>query len=165
MEIIATPLRSPESEAGRWNHREKPTDKNPQQTCCLMKKRPAAVLASVLLSFLVASAGPSPPSSKSPSPSPPLLPTFPDLAAAGPAFVVTRGDPVSPAGEILCDLHRLYASEGAAKMVPTFHAREWAREAHLLTHPEKPQDVTLRFWKRTLPTARGTLAQGQEVEP
>lgn len=78
-----------------------------------------------------------------------------DARLAGPAFVVLEGSPDSPAMAILQQAHDLYQKEGA-RMEAAYRAREKAeaeQRAHFLSHPPKPRDVTIRFWKRNPPAA------------
>ncbi len=80
----------------------------------------------------------------------PEIPTIPDLAASGPAFLVIEGNKDSSAMDTLEQLHELYRKEGV-KMAAASVAREKARaerKAFLLANPPKPEDVTIRFWKR-----------------
>lgn len=86
----------------------------------------------------------------------PEIPLMPDLADGGPAFVVVEGDARSPAMDTLEQIHDLYRKEGA-RMEEAHHARVMAREerkAYLLANPPKPDDVTVRFWKRSRPVVK-----------
>jgi hypothetical protein len=86
----------------------------------------------------------------------PEIPEIPDLADGGPSFVVVEGDAESPAMDTLEQIHDLYRKEGP-RMEEAYHARVKAREerrAYLLANPPKPQDVTVRFWKRNRPVAK-----------
>ncbi len=79
------------------------------------------------------------------------IPSVPDLAATGPAFVVNEGQNHRAAMDILEQLHDLYRKEGV-RMSAACEAREAARaarKAELLANPPTPEDVTVRFWKRT----------------
>jgi len=84
----------------------------------------------------------------------PEIPELPDLATAGPAFVVVGGDASDPrALEFIQGLHDLYRVEGQ-RMEAAYHARikaEADRRAYLLAHPPKPKDVTVYFWERDHP--------------
>lgn len=83
-------------------------------------------------------------------------PEMPDLADGGPSFVVVEGDAQSPEMDTLVQIHDLYRKEGA-RMEEAYHAREKARaerKAYLLANPPKPNDVTIRFWKRNRPVAK-----------
>jgi hypothetical protein len=80
----------------------------------------------------------------------PDIPVLPDLAAGGPAFVAVDGYTDSPAMEVLEQLHELFKRSGNT-LKKQYLDREKAREdrrAYLLANPEKPKDVTIRFWKR-----------------
>lgn len=81
----------------------------------------------------------------------PVIPQLPELAASGPAFVITEGDTTDPeAMELIEGMHNLYRVEGA-RMEQAYHARIKAyeeRKAYLLANPPKPKDVTIRFWNR-----------------
>jgi hypothetical protein len=80
----------------------------------------------------------------------PEIPALPDLAVNGPSFVVVEGEKGSEAMNTLSQIHDLYRKEGV-RMEAAFHAREKAyaeRKAFLLANPPKPEDVTIRFWKR-----------------
>jgi hypothetical protein len=82
----------------------------------------------------------------------PNIPSLPDLATGGPAFVVVAGTEGSPAMNILEQLHDLYLTS-ASELEADYQARLQAlaeRKAYLLAHPQKPKDVTIRVWKRTL---------------
>ncbi len=83
----------------------------------------------------------------------PEIPELPDLATAGPEFLVVEGDDDSPAMDVLEQLHDLFHGSGI-KLKDQYFAREQARaerKAYLLANPEKPKDVRIRFWKRTAP--------------
>jgi hypothetical protein len=88
----------------------------------------------------------------------PRPPNLPDLAVAGPAFVVVEGDASDPeAMSLLQGMHDLYRSEGP-RMKAAYHARmkaQAARRAYLLANPPKPEDVTIQFWERATPSAAG----------
>jgi hypothetical protein len=81
-------------------------------------------------------------------------PSLPALAAAGPSFIVTKGD-CPEAVESLKRLHQLYRNEGEtlkqASLART-KALE-AKKAAFLASPPKPADVTVRFWQRPESTA------------
>jgi hypothetical protein len=86
----------------------------------------------------------------------PDIPDMPDYADGGPSFVVVKGDADSPAMDTLEQIHDLYRKEGA-RMEQAYHARVQARaerKAYLLANPPKPEDVTIRFWKRDRPVVR-----------
>ncbi len=81
----------------------------------------------------------------------PIIPKLPDLAEAGPVFALIEGKDSSPAMDTLEQLHDLYRKEGA-RMEQASRNREIARaerKAYLLANQPKPEDVTIRFWKRT----------------
>jgi hypothetical protein len=91
----------------------------------------------------------------------PEIPEMTDLADGGPSFIVVEGDAKSPAMDTLEQIHDLYRKEGA-RMEEAYHAREKAREerkAYLLANPPKPNDVTVRFWKRNRPVAKAASAK------
>ena len=81
-------------------------------------------------------------------------PELPDLATAGPAFVITEGEtPDQEAMVLIQDMHDLYRVEGA-RMAAAYQARviaEEQRKAFFLAHPPKPKDVTVLFWARDHP--------------
>jgi hypothetical protein len=86
----------------------------------------------------------------------PEIPEMPDLADGGPSFIVVEGDAKSPAMDTLEQIHDLYRKEGP-RMEEAYHARVKAREerkAYLLANPPTPEDVTIRVWKRDLPTTK-----------
>ena len=95
----------------------------------------------------------------------PEIPEMPDLADGGPSFIVVEGDAKSPAMDTVEQIHDLYRKEGT-RMEEAYNAREKAREerkAYLLANPPKPQDVTVRFWKRNRPVAKGeSVTEEQE---
>jgi hypothetical protein len=95
----------------------------------------------------------------------PEIPEMPDLADGGPSFVVVEGDAKSPAMDTLEQIHDLYRKEGP-RMEEAYHARVKAREerkAYLLANPPKPNDVTVRFWKRNRPVAKeASVTETQE---
>ncbi|MCH7225674.1 hypothetical protein [Haloferula sp. A504] len=80
----------------------------------------------------------------------PEVPDLPDLAVAGPRYVIVEGGDVEdPACEILAYMHRLYATDGA-RMEAAYIERERVRkerEAYYLANPPKPKDVTINFWR------------------
>jgi len=81
------------------------------------------------------------------------VPSLPDLATAGPSFVIVKGDSAE-ALKSVSRLHQLYRNEGEL-MKQAFLARATeleAAKAALLAEPPKPLDVTVRFWKRPEPT-------------
>ncbi len=81
----------------------------------------------------------------------PEIPELPDLATAGPDFLVVEGDDDSPAMDVLEQLHDLFEGSGE-KLKDQYVARELARakrKAFLLANPPKPKDVTVRVWRRT----------------
>lgn len=89
----------------------------------------------------------------------PTIPELPDLEASGPAYLIAEnaddetGDPGALAS--LERLHVLYAEEGD-RMAAAYAAREEAREtrkAELLANPPEPEDVIIRFWKRSPETS------------
>lgn len=81
----------------------------------------------------------------------PEAPDLPDLASAGPAFIVTEGDTTNKESmELIAGMHDLYRVEGS-RMEEAYHARikaEDERRAYLLANPPKPKDVTIRVWDR-----------------
>lgn len=80
----------------------------------------------------------------------PEIPEIPDLATSGPTFVAIEGYADSPAMDVLEQLHELFKKSGG-NLKEQYLAREKARaerKAYLLANPEKPKDVTIRFWKR-----------------
>ena len=81
---------------------------------------------------------------------PPVIPELPDLAAAGPAFVVIDGPTESSAMSLLEQSHELYRKEGARmeQAWKNAEAETEARRAHFLSNPPHPKDVSLKFWKR-----------------
>ena len=97
----------------------------------------------------------------------PEAPKLPDLAANGPAFVVTEGDAKSEAMDTLEQIHDLYRKEGV-RLADAYVAREKAyaeRKAYLLANPTKPKDVTVRFWERSKPSPAGIQAlEGEEAQ-
>ncbi len=88
----------------------------------------------------------------------PTPPNLPDLAVAGPAFVVVEGDASDPeAMNLLQGMHDLYRNEGP-RMEAAYQSRMKAqaeRRAYLLANPPKPEDVTIQFWERATPSAAG----------
>jgi hypothetical protein len=99
---------------------------------------------------------------------PPEIPPLQDLAAGGPAFVVTEGDTLdAEAMELVKGMHSLYQIEGK-RMEEAYHARVKAyeeRKAFLLANPPKPKDVTIQFWKREKPSPAGMQALKGEGKP
>lgn len=80
----------------------------------------------------------------------PVIPELPDLATSGPSFVLVEGEKDGEAMDTLSQIHALYAKEGQ-RMKEAYEARVKAyeeRKAYLLANPPKPEDVTIRFWKR-----------------
>lgn len=81
----------------------------------------------------------------------PEIPSLPELATAGPAFVISEGDTTDKeAMELIEGMHSLYRTEGA-RMEEAYHARVKAyeeRKAFLLANPPKPKDVVIRVWNR-----------------
>lgn len=78
------------------------------------------------------------------------MPELPDLATNGPSFVVVKGEKDGEAMDTLFQIHALYAKEGQ-RMKEGYEARIKAdeeRKAYLLANPPKPENVTIRFWKR-----------------
>jgi hypothetical protein len=81
----------------------------------------------------------------------PQLPTLPEGEA--PSYVVLEGNN-EEALQAIHDMHVLYSVEGD-RMNASRIAREKAREerkAYLLANPPKPEDVTVKFWKRSKPS-------------
>lgn len=93
----------------------------------------------------------------------PEIPAMEDFSAAGPAFIITEGDPADKeAMELVEGMHKLYQTEGQ-RMEDAYHARIKAyeeRKAFLLANPPKPKDVTLRFWHRENKAAELNNATG-----
>ncbi|MEO8615220.1 MAG: hypothetical protein ABI600_08780 [Luteolibacter sp.] len=93
----------------------------------------------------------------------PEIPTLPDLATSGPAFVITEGDTAdTETMELIEGMHTLYRAEGP-RMEAAYQARTLAyeeRKAFLLAHPPKPKDVTIHFWKRNAATATQSNIEG-----
>lgn len=84
----------------------------------------------------------------------PEIPQLPDVATAGPSFVLLEGEQGSHAMDVLEQLHDLFKVSGDT-LKEQYFAREKAREerrAYLLANPPKPEDVTVRVWKRTRTT-------------
>ena len=85
---------------------------------------------------------------------PPVLPDLPELATAGPTFVITTGDATgTPVLEFLTALHAVYPAE-APRLKAAYEAREMARKEHetwVRAHPPEPQDIHVRFWEREEP--------------
>jgi hypothetical protein len=87
----------------------------------------------------------------------PQIPKLPDVAIAGPKFLVVEGETQREGIKILTQLHELYRKEGG-NLELAFHAREKAhaeRKAYLLANPQKPKDLIVHFW-------RGTRTENQE---
>lgn len=84
----------------------------------------------------------------------PEAPELPDLATAGPAFVLTEGNTTDKESvSLIQGMHDLYRVEGA-RMAAAYEARLIAyeqRKAFLLAHPPKPDNVTVLFWERAQP--------------
>jgi len=84
----------------------------------------------------------------------PEHPELPDLATAGPAFVITEGDTTDKVNmDLMQGMHDLYRVEGV-RMAAAYKARLIAykqRKAFLLAHPPKPANVTVLFWARDHP--------------
>jgi hypothetical protein len=84
----------------------------------------------------------------------PDIPELPELATAGPAFVVMDGDDSdAKAVEFIMGLHELYQIEGG-RMELAYQARIKAhdeRKAYLLAHPPKPKNLTLNYWRGRRP--------------
>jgi len=82
------------------------------------------------------------------------IPTVPDLATSGPAFVITEGDDNDlEAMELIHGMHSLYRVEGA-RMEEAYHARIKAyeeRKAYLLANPPKPKDLIINYWRGRRP--------------
>jgi hypothetical protein len=81
----------------------------------------------------------------------PEIPELPDLATAGPSFVLVEGEIDSPAYATLEQIHDLFLVSGDAikdRYLALQQARE-ERKAYLLANPPKPKDVTVRVWRRT----------------
>lgn len=87
----------------------------------------------------------------------PEIPELPDLATGGPAYKIVEGESPDETGvELIDDMHVLYKVEGT-RMEEAYQARIKAyeeRKAYLLANPPKPEDVTIRFWKRERPVAK-----------
>ena len=79
-------------------------------------------------------------------------PNMPDLAKAGPSFLVAKGNSAE-ALESTERLHQLYRNEGERmRQASLARAEELAaKKAALLADPPKPADMTVRFWKRPEP--------------
>lgn len=75
-------------------------------------------------------------------------PPVPELATAGPAFVLVEGDASDTAAlKPLSDFHTLYRSEGV-RLKNEYEARETARlaaEAFLKANPTPPRDISIKF--------------------
>jgi hypothetical protein len=86
----------------------------------------------------------------------PEVPSLPDLATKGPAFIITDGAPADKLSvELIQSMHDLYRVEGR-RMEAAYHRRIAAyeeRKNYLLENPPVPKDVIIRFWKRP-PTPR-----------
>ena len=83
----------------------------------------------------------------------PEIPKLPDLAEAGPDFLIVEGDDESPAMDVLEQLRDFFERSGE-KMKDQYLAHEKAREerkSHLLANPPKPKDLKVRVWRRPLP--------------
>jgi hypothetical protein len=82
----------------------------------------------------------------------PQIPSLPDLAANGPAFVVVEGTNAE-ALTALGELHELYRREGV-RLAEAYQGRvtgEAQRRAELLANPPKPKDVVLHYWRGQAP--------------
>lgn len=95
----------------------------------------------------------------------PEIPSLPELATAGPAFVISEGDTTDKeAMELIEGMHSLYKVEGK-RMEDAYFARLKAyeeRKAFLLANPPKPKDISIQFWKREKPTgSNGTQTGGE----
>lgn len=93
----------------------------------------------------------------------PEPPKMPDLATAGPSFVVVEGDADSPAMDTLEQLHDLFG-KAADTLKEQYLAREKAyaeRKAYLLANPPKPSDVTMWITppRRSDPPAENTASK------
>lgn len=79
----------------------------------------------------------------------PAVPQLPELASAGPSFVIVQGNAAGKAAERLEQFHDLYRRKGATLQAERL-AREQelaVRKAALLADPPQPKDVTIRYWK------------------
>ena len=79
----------------------------------------------------------------------PEIPELPELAIAGPSFVLVEGDIDSPAYATLEQIHDLFRLSGNS-LRDQYLAREQARQerkAFLLAHPPKPKDRVFSFYK------------------
>lgn len=93
---------------------------------------------------------------------PPVLPELPELATAGPAFIITEGDATgTPELEFLATLHAVYPGE-EPRLKAAYEAREAARKAHeayVRAHPPVPHDLIIKHWnttgQATLPATEG----------
>ena len=93
---------------------------------------------------------------------PPVFPELPELATAGPAFVITAGDATgTPELDFLTALHAVYPAE-APRLKAAYEAREAARkeyETWLRAHPPVPHDLIIKHCnttgQATLPATEG----------
>ena len=86
-----------------------------------------------------------------------VSPHLPDLALAGPSFVVMEGNSKGQAKDTLEQIHDLYRKDGA-RLHAAHLAREKAtadRRAELIANPEQPKDIVIQFWKRDTPSKEG----------
>ena len=95
---------------------------------------------------------------------PPKIPEIPELAIAGPKYVMIGGeDSDSRALAFISGLHDLYQVEGE-RLEVAFQARLKAheeRKAYLLANPPVPEDVTVNFWKRIAQSEAPTEMKGE----
>lgn len=95
----------------------------------------------------------------------PVHPALPALATKGPIFIADEGSlSDGKVMHIAQDMHALYQVEGA-RMESAYYARSKAaeeRRAYLLAHPPVPEDVTIRFWKRTPTIAPQPQTEGAQ---
>lgn len=98
----------------------------------------------------------------------PEIPKLPDLATDGPAFVVTEGDASDKDSmAVITGMHDLYRVEGP-RMEAAYQARikaEDERRTYLLANPPVPQDVTIQFWKRAVPSPAGVKNLEEGAKP
>lgn len=80
------------------------------------------------------------------------IPVLPDIATAGPSYIVIGGDTSDASSmAVVQGMHDLYRVEGS-RMEMAYQARTRANEerrAYLLAHPPVPKDVSIQFWTRT----------------
>jgi len=94
-------------------------------------------------------------------------PRLPDLALAGPSFVVVEGKNKGQAKDTLEQIHDLYRKEGA-RLHAAYLAREKAqaeRRAELIANPKQPKDIVIQFWKRDTPSEQGLKNLNKEEQP